>query len=241
MKNIKCKKLFASLVTLILVSNSAITVASADFNSDEQAVVYSVQARLRELGYFNYRPTATYGEMTKAIVNTFRVKNSLGTSNLLDEQTYNQLFKSAAVRKVISPEISLPIGPQTSSAHTAGGKSTAFSEIKNSVNVGDTFTVEDYITGKSLTLKRTGGENHFDTDLAGSSNITNLKEIFGNTFTWEKRSAVAVINGARIAAAMSVFQDGSTTKIIVYFTGSSSDIMGTLDVEYAEKILQAVE
>jgi len=240
MKNIKHKKIFTVSLVLLLTTSANIMVASADFDPNDQSTIYSVQSRLRELGYFNYRATATYGDMTKAMVNTFRTRNSLGTSNLLDQQTYTKLFQNDVTRKAIATEVSLPIGPQTGST-AQGGTAKPFSEVTNSFKVGDTITIYDYITGKSLSLKRTGGTNHADTVLSGSSTVSNLKEIFGNTFTWEKRSAVAIIDDQRVAAAMSVFQDDTTIKIIVYFTGSASDIEGTLDVEYSDKILQAIE
>lgn len=239
MKIMNYKKTIAASFIILFATTSNNIVAFADFNPDDQGNIYTVQSRLREQGYFNYRPTATFGEMTRSILNTFRLKNSIGTSNLLDETTYNKLFDNTAVRKAIPDNISLPIGPQTGN-NIQGGSAKTFSDINNSFKIGDTITIYDYITGNSITVKRTGGENHIIAELSGST-TNDLKAIFGNTFTWEKRSAVAIIDNQRIAAAISVFQNDSSTKILVYFTGSASDISGTLDVEYSAKILQAVQ
>lgn len=239
MKIINYKKTIATSFIILFATTSNNIVAHANFDPDDQGNIYTVQSRLRELGYFNYRPTATFGEMTKSILNTFRAKNSIGTSSLLDETTYNKLFENTAIRKSIPDNISLPIGPQSGN-NIQGGSAKSFSDINNSFKVGDTVTIYDYITGNSITVKRTGGENHIVAELSGS-NTNDLKAIFGNTFTWEKRSAVAIINNERVAAAISVFQNDSGVKVLVYFTGSASDISGTLDVEYAAKILQAVQ
>jgi len=235
------RKICLCLVITFFMTSINIITAYANFNSDDQATIYTVQARLRELGYFNYRPTATFGEMTKAVLNTYRIKNGLGSSSVIDETSYNALFSSSSLRKDILSSISLPIGPQTSNTATEGGDTTSFSEVANIFKVGDTITMQDFITGKTISVKRTGGENHVVAVLTGDSTVNDLKAIFGNTFTWEKRGAVAIINGQRIAAAMSVFQDGSNISLVIFFTGSASDISGTLDVEYAEKISQAVK
>lgn len=239
-KSLKYGICLCLVVSFFMANTNSIT-AFADFDSEDQSTIYSIQSRLKELGYFNYKATATFGEMTKTYLNSFRVKNSLESSNLIDEDTYNTLFSSEAARKDILPSVKLPIGPQTSTATVQGGSATSFSEVTNSFNIGDTITIQDFITGKSITVKRTGGENHVIAELSGSSTVSDLKEIFGNTFTWEKRSAVAIIGDNRIAAAMSVFEDGSDISIIIYFTDSASDISGILDVEYAEKILLATE
>lgn len=215
--------------------------AKASFDSDDQATIYTLQARLRELGYFNYRATGMFGEMTKAVLNTFRLKNSLATDNLINAQSYTAIFKSTAIRKPILTSVHLPIGPQTGNTIVEGGSATSFKDVDSNFPIGAAVQIQDYITAKTIYAKRTGGENHVVAVLAQNSTTADLKAIFGSTFTWEKRSVVAIINGQRIAAAMSVTQKNSSITLNIYFTDSASDISGTYDIEFAQKILQAVE
>ncbi len=76
-----------------------------------------------------------------------------------------------------------------------------WSEAQYVIPIGAEFTVTDLATGKSFSAKRTIGSNHADCEPLTASDTANMKEIWGGTFNWSKRSVIITYNGRKIAAS----------------------------------------
>ncbi len=76
-----------------------------------------------------------------------------------------------------------------------------FSEAQYVVPINADFTVVDLETGKSFNARRTVGSGHADCEPLTASDTAKMKEIWGGTFNWSKRSVLIKINGRTIAAS----------------------------------------
>ena len=85
-----------------------------------------------------------------------------------------------------------------------------WSEAQYVVPIGAVFTVTDLATGKSFTAKRTIGSNHADCETLTAADTARLKEIWGGSFSWNKRAVIITYNGRKIAAsAAGMFHAGN--------------------------------
>ncbi len=76
-----------------------------------------------------------------------------------------------------------------------------FSEAQYVVPINADFTVVDLATGKSFNARRTVGSGHADCEPLTASDTAKMKEIWGGSFNWNKRSVLIKINGRTIAAS----------------------------------------
>ena len=77
-----------------------------------------------------------------------------------------------------------------------------FSEAQYVIPINADFTIVDFATGKSFRARRTVGSGHADCEPLTASDTAKMKEIFGGTFSWKKRSVLVLYNGRKIAASM---------------------------------------
>ncbi len=77
-----------------------------------------------------------------------------------------------------------------------------FSEAQYVIPINTDFTIVDFATGKSFKARRTVGSGHADCEPLTASDTAIMKEIFGGTFSWKKRSVLVLYNGRKIAASM---------------------------------------
>ncbi|MFB7516851.1 L,D-transpeptidase family protein [Streptomyces sp. NPDC056144] len=61
-------------------------------DGDESEQVRELQARLRQIGYFDRAPTAFYGKMTAGAVTAFQEKRGLPQTGSVDETTWQRLL-----------------------------------------------------------------------------------------------------------------------------------------------------
>ena len=59
-------------------------------------IVYDIQARLKELGYYPYEPDAKFGTGTRDAVILFQTENGLAADGVVGEGTYGVLMSPAA-------------------------------------------------------------------------------------------------------------------------------------------------
>ncbi|MFD9031239.1 L,D-transpeptidase family protein [Streptomyces sp. NPDC059567] len=72
-------------------------------DGDENAKVRELQARLRQVGYFDRAPTGFYGTMTGGAVKAFQKKRELPQTGSVDETTWQRLL--AMTRKPTADEL----------------------------------------------------------------------------------------------------------------------------------------
>ena len=78
-----------------------------------------------------------------------------------------------------------------------------FSEAQYVIPINTDFKIVDLATRKSFNARRTVGSGHADCEPLTASDTAVMKEIWGGTLNWNKRSVLVKYNGRTIAASMS--------------------------------------
>lgn len=76
-----------------------------------------------------------------------------------------------------------------------------FEEAQYVVPINADFKVVDLETGKSFNARRTVGAGHADCEPLSARDTEIMKDIWGGTLTWNKRSVLVVIGGRTVAAS----------------------------------------
>ena len=76
-----------------------------------------------------------------------------------------------------------------------------FSEAQYVIPINTDFTIVDLATGKSFNARRTVGSGHADCEPLTAADTAVMKEIWGGSFNWNKRSVLVKYNGRTIAAS----------------------------------------
>lgn len=249
------KKLMLVILVLIVVFSICLTVAYGvpdDFeilkNESKGVYVFLAQMRLRDLGYMNYRPTGQYYSMSETAVREFQEQNELPSDGHLGAQTYEKLFANDAVRKPLSNSIVVKSGPSAAEAPLQYGElADWYTVVDQKFPVGATATVTDYNSGKSFNVKRTGGEGHADVEAVDADAYAVFLECFGGEPNWEKRSVLVKVGSSLYAASLFGNPSGESTittndmdgSTCLYFSGSTSDVLGFVDKEHQRWVLRA--
>ena len=213
--------------------------------------VVRIQLRLRELGYFNYKPTGNFQNMTVEATKRFqqRQTDAAGLPIMADgtvgEQSMGILFSHGAQRADITA--SIPIGPQLSGAASVTGELVPWGEISTLLTPGTAYQITDYNTGSSFSVKYTGGSGHAEVECASPSDTALLLEAFGGTFNYSKRPVVIQLSGRMIAASLQGYPHGDDQvsanemagHVCLFFDGSLSHVANLQDVEHQAQVYAA--
>ncbi|MEJ8554205.1 peptidoglycan-binding domain-containing protein [Tepidibacter sp. Z1-5] len=161
--------------------------------------VVSLQKRLENLGYFNYKATGYFGNITKESVKKFQRDRNLYADGIAGKNTIAELNK---IKETITP-VSRGVVENTVSNWTWFGK------ITNIIPRGTTFKVIDVYTGKEFNAKRTYGTNHADTETLTKEDTRIMKELYGGKWSWDRRPIIVEVDGIKIPASMDGMPHGS--------------------------------
>lgn len=213
-------------------------------NKTRGETVARIQRRLKDLGYFNYRPTGYYLTTTVESMIDFQNTNGLGADGSVGEATIDKLFyKNNVVRKNTG---SIPDAePPEPKEPTQFGEQKQWESVAQLIPVGDEFSVDDLNSDHTLKLKRTGGEHHIHAEPLTQADGEQLKAMFSKITSGEKRPVLVKYEGATIAASMygaahgadSVSDNGLDGYICIYVKGCKDDSgYGMADVEHNSNI-----
>ncbi|MDO4568643.1 MAG: peptidoglycan-binding domain-containing protein [Clostridia bacterium] len=212
--------------------------------------VYRIQLRLRELGFFMYKPTGSFQSMTVDAAIEFQKKqvdsdgNPIFTDGAIGPQSLGILFSTAAARADILVDI--PFGG-TSAQLSATGDLVLWSDVRELLSEGTAYTVIDCYTGTEFNMVFTGGENHAEMECATADDTAIYESLFGGEFNYSKRP-VCLRVGARIIAASlqgephgaeTLANNGHAGHACLYFEGSSSHVGSLPDIEHAAQVYRA--
>ena len=220
------------------------------FDSTGETVV-RIQLRLRELGYFTYKPTGNFQSMTVEATKKFQQKQtgSDGGAIIADgtvgAQSMSILFEHSAVRADI--EVSIPIGSALSDTPAETGALVDWTEVKTLLVAGKSYLVHDFNTGATWNMTFTGGENHAEMECTTPNDTSAYRNAFGDEFNYSKRSVVIEIDGRPVAASLQGYPHGgdevSANDMIghacLFFNGSLSHVGNLPDVEHQALIYKA--
>ena len=174
--------------------------------------VISLQMRLRDLGYYNYKITGDFGSVTAQAVRDFQEDNKLKQDGIVGGQTAQLLYANGATRSLYNRRIPTPTPkptPQPTPKPGSGSSSTVKHGIMEEWSVvnrlaprGSTFLVKDYWTGITYTCYRMGGNKHMDVEPKTKEDTAAMKKSMGGRWTWQRRPLLVRIKGKWYAASL---------------------------------------
>ncbi len=198
-----------------------------------------VQQRLTELGYFNFRATAKFSDMTADAVRRFQQANGLPDDGQVGADTYDKLFSLDAKRAPRNTEIKSVIGQAYNGKVTDKGALSSWDTINRLMPVNSVVDVTDYNTGISYQLKRIGGENCAQVITPTEEDYEAYRESFGNGVSWEHRAVLVTLSGVKYAASLFGMPGGATVgnsgmkgSTTLYFNNSKTDVNALPDEEH---------
>ncbi len=252
------KKLLPAVTAILLIVFTAVIPAGAEPAYDNGVIgnksigdnVVRVQLRLRELGYFMFKPTGSFLAMTVRSVIAFQQKQtdinggSIAADGSIGPQSESILFSRTAVRADITAGI--PFGATTSTLAQTGAL-VSWDEVKTLLTVGNTYKVIDCYSGTEFHMVFTGGENHAEMECASASDSATYKQLFGGEYNYSKRPFLIVIGDKRIAASLQGYPHGTDSvsgneadgHSCMYFDGSLSHVGALSDIEHVTQVYKA--
>lgn len=223
---------------------------NATQNASSEDIVRT-QIRLRDLDYFNFKPTGRFQSMTANAAKKFQQKHTMddGSPMIADgtigTQSMDILFRHTVARADIAADI--PIGQGLSGDPAITGELVPWSEVQAMLVVGTEYAITDYNTGTTFSMCYTGGENHAEMECKDAFNAGIYKEVFGSEYNFSKRPVVISINGQNIAASLSGWPHGEDTyaanempgHTCLFFDGSLSHVGSLPDAEHLELVYKA--
>lgn len=205
-------------------------------NGDRNEAAARVQERLFDLGYYVYKTTGSYGNVTARAVQAFQQAAGLPVTGRIGEEDWKLLFsKDAPLKQFIA---TVPVDfPGQNSKFTVFGEPVPWEELRPLFVPGQTYRIINAATGGSCRLVFRSGEGHADMAVEPRSVEADvLKQWLGSRNSFYKIGCVMEIEGKM--AACSLQWDGNE-KACVYFYGSVSHVLGLPDAEHEGLVLKA--
>lgn len=206
--------------------------------------VARIQRRLKDLGYYQYKPTGYFISVTQSALQMFQEVNGLEADGSVGDITLDKLFSMYPERRNTSgiPGYTAP----TSVAPTASdyGEKVKWDSIDQLIRTQERFVVEDLYSNLSCTLVRTGGSSNMQAEPATAQDAATLKSMFNGVVSGEKRAVVVVYGGGRYAASLygalhgtdTVSENEAQGHVNLYFSGSVSEATRMTDLEHEQNI-----
>ena len=192
--------------------------------------VRRLQTGLKELGYFSGNVTSYFGSKTYDSVRKFQRAKGLTVTGKADIATQRLLFSLAPDAEDIE----------------VIEKINWFNEAKNLFKIGTTAKIIDVTTGRSFTVKRTGGYNHADVEPISASDTATMKKMLGS-WSWNRRPIIVVYNGRYLAASMNgmphsfdkVSGNNFSGHFCIHFAGSRTHGTNRVDEAHQAAVAKA--
>lgn len=234
------KRLFIAAAISLTLLSPRLSKAERYFatveNGDRNEAAARVQERLSDLGYYLYKSTGSYGNVTARAVQAFQSQAGLPVTGKIGGADWKLLFSDEAPLKQFIATVPVSYPGQNSSFRMTGSP-VPWEEIKSLLKEGETFKIYNAATGQPCEVVFVSGEGHADVRVKPRSvEAALLKEWLGSTNSFYKIGAVAEIGDVK--AACSLQWDGKE-KACVYFSGSVSHVGGFPDAEHNELTAKA--
>ncbi|WP_066686980.1 peptidoglycan-binding domain-containing protein [Christensenella intestinihominis] len=238
------------LLACFVITLPVIAAAEGDSAIKQHATgdeVALVQMRLRDLGYLNYRPTGKFSDMTVEAVKRFQTQSGIAPDGQVGDATYQALFSSDAKRAPISSSIKKVSGPAYTGTVQTKGELLSWENIDPLIPVETQFSVQDFNTGKTFQLIRTGGVNCAYVATPSPADYDTYRAIFGGGDTWEHRSVLVSVDGHTYAASLfgmptggdDLYGSGMQGHTFLYFNNSKTDVSALPDEEHIQAVVRA--
>lgn len=223
------------LLTMLLISG--ITLGEDSFEligrGSKGETVVRIQERLFDLGYYTYKPTGSYQNVTRNAVQTYQSEAGLMNDGTIGSETYRALFSYGAKR--IPFRASVPLGYSSQNGTLSHGFSKPWSTVKKLLTVGEAYTVTNAATKESCSLVFAGGEHHAEFTVPmhwnrpDAETVRKLTAWLGDTNSYYKCAVLLNLDGQSVAASM---QWNGADAICLYTKGSTSHVFGLADADH---------
>ena len=201
--------------------------------------VKKLQTRLAELGYLSSsKVNSSYSNTTVTAVKSFQKQAGLKQTGVADSTTQKKLYSSSASKK---PE---PKKSEVIKLDWYEDQST----VNKIFGRRDYAYIVDVKTGTKIKIRRTGGTEHADIEPATKSDTAKLKEIYGGSWSWDRRAVILEAGGKRVAASINGMPHGkglSTTngfnnqQICLHLVNSKTHGSDKVDPDHQKMIQKA--
>ncbi len=210
-----------------------------------------IQLRLRELGYFNYKPTGSFQNMSVKAAIAFQQMQvdangqSIMADGTIGAQSMDILFSHTAKRVDITA--SIPFGPQLTGTPSLVGAAVSWNEVKELLSEGSAYTFTDFNTGSTFSMSLVSINAHAEMECVTPADTQVFLSSFGGAFNYSKRPVVMHVGERLIAASMQGQPHGQDTvsgndmdgHVCVYFSESLSHVGALPDVEHMNQVRKA--
>ncbi|MBD5560753.1 MAG: peptidoglycan-binding protein [Clostridia bacterium] len=244
------KRYVAALLLFMILPLTAAATQSPDVvtRGATGTDIYSIQVRLIDLGYLNYRATGKYSDMTTSAVRSFQQRNGLPADGQIGAETMRVLFSDSAVRQGANPRFSSAVGRAYTGAVSSKGTVSSWDAIDARFPVGSEARITDYNTGESFTVVRTGGINNAEVTAASPQDNETFSYVFGG-YSWEHRPVLVEIGGTQYAGSLFGMptsleiggSSGMSGSTFLYFNNARSDVYELADEEHVIAITAVAE
>lgn len=201
--------------------------------------VKAVQYRLKELGYYTGSRDGVFGEKTQLAVIAFQKRVGLTQDGVVGVQTLAALNGKDAP-SATSADLTAVSGATTESLDW-------FKNGNSALPRGAVFTVKDVATGKTFQVRRWAGVSHSDSEPLTSADTATMKEIYGGSWSWNRRAILVSYNGHIYAASMNGMPHGTSTldnnfpgHFCIHFTGSKTHGTDRVDPDHQAAVQTAL-
>ncbi len=232
------------MLILILPASNAVSTDEPVVTQrlDTGEMVVRIQLRLRELGYFMFKPTGSFQSLTVNSVIAFQQKQTdengapIIADGSVGPQSRSILFSNRTVRMDILTDI--PFG-QLSATMAATGELINWETVKSQLEAGQTYTITDCYSGTQFSMTFVDGENHAEMRCAAMEDEAAYKELFGGEYNYSKRPVLITLNGKNVAASLQGMPHGTDSHSCMYFDGSLSHVGTLSDIEQLNQVHKA--
>lgn len=202
--------------------------------------VVRIQERLIDLGYYTYKTTGSYQTVTRSAVVQYQVASGLMSDGTIGLETYRSLFERTAVRSPFHATV--PLTYTLPSSTVLRGTAQRWEVVKEHLSAGASYVIKSAVTGESVILYFSGGDNHAEFTMPPQNGTENtqiwkvMQNWLGSNSSYYKYPVVIEIEDQSIAA--SIQWDGEYS-VCLYTTGSTSHVFNLPDPDHDAMIRMA--
>jgi hypothetical protein len=178
-----------------IVSTQAVNLAE---NNKPHSVVKKMQPETKQTEDLSIESTENFSIASAEPVNILQEDQQQAdkqpeTTDVSTVVKQSEIPETAAVQKKIVSR---------NSSTSSNAALPWFGQAEKIFSIGSVAKVTDVATGLSFKVKRTYGYNHADVETLTLEDTKILKQIYGGSWSWERRAVIVEINGQKIAASM---------------------------------------
>lgn len=209
-----------ALLGRILASTAVTPAAPAVVDKLSADEIKQSQTILSQLGLYTGKVDGLAGPKTSAAVKSFQADVGIKADGELNRFIYEKLLEVES-KANSSNKITITSrgdGPDRKEVEAAIKQAVEielldwWTEANKVFYLGAIANVIDVRTGKSFKVVRTYGTNHADCEAYSKEDSAVIKEIWGGSWSWERRPIIVEIDDRRLAASMSAMPHAGLDK-----------------------------